>query len=224
MMLKPLRMMLAVTALAVLATGCATRGPAVDYTAYRESHPASILVLPPVNRSPDITASYSVLSLVTMPLAESGYYVVPVAVADETFKQNGLTTADEIQAVPVDKLRSIFGADAGLYITVSQYGASYRVVDSVVNVEANAKLVDLRTGTVLWTGHAFASSTENQNSSGGGLIGLLVTAVVNQLINNLSDKSHAIAGMTSWRLLSAGQPGGLLYGPRSPKYGKTATN
>jgi hypothetical protein len=27
-----------------------------------------------------------------------------------------------------------------------------------------------------------------------------------------------VAGLTSARLLSAGQPGGLLYGPRSPRY------
>ncbi|MGA7777752.1 MAG: hypothetical protein WCA85_08560 [Paraburkholderia sp.] len=30
---------------------------------------------------------------------------------------------------------------------------------------------------------------------------------------------YDVAGLTSRRLLSAGQPNGLLYGPHSPKYG-----
>ena len=48
---------LAVLALTALLTGCAT--PSYDYTAFRESKPRSILVLPPVNESLDVSASYS---------------------------------------------------------------------------------------------------------------------------------------------------------------------
>ena len=33
------------------------------------------------------------------------------------------------------------------------------------------------------------------------------------------DAGYPIAGVASQRLLSAGRPGALLYGPRSPKYG-----
>ena len=46
--------------------------------------------------------------------------------------------------------------------------------------------------------------------------------MINQVSNTLTDKSHDIAGITSVRLLSAGTPNGILYGPRSPKYGKDA--
>ena len=66
---------------------------AYDYTAYKQSRPRSILVLPPLNESPEVAASHSMLSQVTMPLAEAGYYVLPVALVDETFKQNGMSTA-----------------------------------------------------------------------------------------------------------------------------------
>jgi hypothetical protein len=85
-------------------------------------------------------------------------------------------------------------------------------------VTATATLVDLKTGTTLWTGTATASSEEG-NNNGGGLIGMLITAAVKQIINSSTDAGHPIAGITSARLLSAGQPAGLLYGPRSPKYG-----
>lgn len=47
-------------------------------------------------------------------------------------------------------------------------------------------------------------------------------AVVNQIADTITDKNYGIAGITSARLLSAGKPNGILYGPRSPKYGKDA--
>ncbi len=201
-------------AVALLA-GCAVPQQNVDYTAFRESKPASILVLPPVNTSVDVAATAAVLSQATLPLAESGYYVVPVAVMDETFKQNGLSSADEIQELPAAKLRDIFGADAALYMTVKQYGSTYAVVSSSVTVAVDAELIDLRNGAKLWSG---SKQVVQASSSSGGLLGMLIQAVVDQVVNTLSDRSYGVAGMTNNLLLSAGQPGGMLYGPRSPRY------
>jgi hypothetical protein len=95
-------------------------------------------------------------------LEESGYYVLPVVLVAETFHNNGLTNANDIQET---------------------------------------------------------SSDEGGNNSGGGLIGMLITAAVKQIIAASTDAGHPIAGIASNRLLSAGHPAGLLYGPRSPKYG-----
>ncbi|GAA3538131.1 DUF799 domain-containing protein [Zobellella aerophila] len=198
--------------------GCVTPEP-YDYSAFEQSRPRSILVLPPANQSPDIKASYSLLSQVTYPLAESGYYVLPVAVVDETFRQNGLVNPEEIQGVSVAKLHEIFGADAVLYLDVTEYGTTYMVISSDTRVTAEARLVDLRTGQLLWAGTATASSSEQESSSGGGLVGMLVQAAVTQIANTLTDKGHQVAGITSARLLSAARPNGILYGPRSPHYG-----
>ena len=87
-------------------------------------------------------------------------------------------------------------------------------------VSVEARLVDLRTGTQLWDGRASASNQEGDNNSGGGLIGMLVTALVNQVVNSATDAAHPMAGVAINRLLAAGTPNGLLYGPRSPLYGK----
>ncbi|MGU3414962.1 DUF799 domain-containing protein [Enterobacteriaceae bacterium C34A] len=209
-------------ALALLATGCTTGNKkSTDYSAFRESKPRSILVLPPKNQSPDVNASNSLLSVVTMPLAESGYYVFPVAVVSETFKQNGVTNPEDISSVPLKKLHDTFGADAVMYISITDYGTSYQVVNSDTRVTATARLVDSRTGKELWTGGATASSNEGQNNSGGGLIGMLLTAAITQIANSSTDKAHDIAQVTGARMFSAGSNGGLLYGPRSPNYNKT---
>lgn len=189
-----------------------------DYSAFKQSKPKSILVLTPTNQSPEVDASYGLVSQVTYPLAEAGYYVFPVAVVEETFRQNGLTNANDIQSVSLKKLYDIFGADAVLYLNVEEYGSSYMVISSETRVTVAAKLVDLRSGQLLWSGRASASSNEG-NSGGGGLIGQLVSAVIIQVIDTVSERSYGVAGIAAARLLSAGQPQGILYGPRSPQYG-----
>lgn len=203
----------------ILATGCVAPVKPYDYSAYKQSRPHSILVLPPLNSSPDVSATYSVFSQATYPLAESGYYVFPATLVDETFKQNGLTTPADIHEVAPAKLREIFGADAALYMTITNYGTTYTVLDSVVTVSASARLVDLKNGDLLWEGSATASD-QGQNNSNAGLAGMLVAAIIKQIANNVTDVSHDIAGVASRSLLFARQPNGILYGPRSPNYGK----
>lgn len=206
--------------IAVAMTGCATQREAYDYTAFKESRPKSILVLPPLNNTPDVQASNSLLAQTTYPLAEAGYYVLPVTLVAETFKENGMSQPAEMHDAPADKLRQIFGADAALYVKITQYGAVYSVINSATVAAAEAKLVDLRSGKLLWTGKASASSEEGQGQNQGGLVGLLVTAVIKQVMANVTDQSHRVGGVAAARLLTAGQPNGILHGPRSPNFGK----
>ena len=70
--------------LGVAFAGCATKP--YDYTNFRAHPPRSIVVLPPLNETTDIAGTYSYLSTVTMPIAELGYYVYPVAVVDHFFR------------------------------------------------------------------------------------------------------------------------------------------
>jgi len=67
---------------------------------------------------------------VTKPLSEAGYYVMPVAMVSQAFKENGLTQPADMHQTSPEKLRQIFGADAALYITVTNFGATYLIVDS----------------------------------------------------------------------------------------------
>ena len=105
------------------------------------------------------------------------------------------------------------------FLYVTHYGTSYQVIASETRVSASAKLVDLRNGALLWSGHASASSAEGDTAS-NGLVGMLVSAVVTQIVDTIADKSHEIAGVASVRLRSAGHANGILYGPRSPHYEK----
>lgn len=219
-MVKKVFKLAAVIAPAVLMVGCATHtAKPYDYRAFEACDPRSILVLPPLNNSPEVGATESVYSTVTYPLAEAGYYVLPVSLVSETFKQNGLTTPADIHNVDTDKLRDIFGADAALYMTVDKYGSTYNILSSVTTVSASAKLVDLKTRALLWDGKATVVDDGNSGgNNGGGLLGMLVKAAVTQILNSSTNRSHEVAAQTNSLLLTGGNPQGILYGPRSPKY------
>ncbi|MEQ1664200.1 MAG: GNA1162 family protein [Bdellovibrionales bacterium] len=197
----------------VALTGCATKP--YDYTNFNAHPPRSILVLPPLNEGTDMKGTYGYLSTVTRPIAEMGYYVFPVAVIDQYLKQNGMANPGEMHQVSPKKIREIIGADAVLYITLKQYGAKFVVVNSVTTVSADAKLVDTRTGTLLWEKTLYADSSQNNNNS-GGLVGLLVAAVVTQVVSDVSDQAHDISRMAN--IGFADTNNGLLYGPYSPKH------
>ena len=95
---------------ALFAGGCATPASPRDYSAFRQAKPASILVLPPVNETPDPLATPSVWAQLSYPLAESGFYVLPVSLVDETLRLNGVQTASDGHQIAPAKLRQIFGA------------------------------------------------------------------------------------------------------------------
>ena len=210
---------LATLGLAGQLVGCAAPKP-YDHTALRQAQPRSVLVLPPVSESVEVNASQSVLAQSTRPLAEAGYYVIPVTLMDEAFRQNGLTQPEDIQGVDLPKLREIFGADAVMYLTVKRYGAKYFVVGSETAVEVHARLLDSRTGTLLWQGQASASSEEGKNNNNAGIVGLLISAVLQQVMSNVTEQSHSLAGVASHRLVGLGTPAGLIPGPRHPHFGK----
>ncbi len=215
------RLFICAGALALLMLGgCATKAPAYDYAAFQRAKPASLLILPPVNESPEIKATSGTWAHATRPLAEAGYYVLPVTLVDETFRQNGMTGANEIHDIPHQKLRDVFGADAAVYMRIKKYGTTYAVIQSDTRVEVEGRIIDLRTGALLWQGSAYASSAEQQQQSSGGLVGLLVVALVNQIVGTATDAAFNYAGVANQRMLGAPRYNGVLPGPRSPLYGQ----
>jgi len=208
--------LLALLATTVVFTGCATKQADVDYSAFRQYQPKSILVLPPLNNTSDLRATYSVMSSTTLPLAEAGYYVFPIALVDQTFKENGLQNPGEMHQASPRKLNEIFGADAALYITITSYGATSALAGGSVVVTAEAALVDTRTSTKLWEGKASASDAEGKQNQ-NGLVGLVIQGIINQIANSVSDPGYRIGRITNQRLLNTGTRG-LLPGPRSPKF------
>ncbi|HWH71720.1 MAG TPA: GNA1162 family protein [Candidatus Sulfotelmatobacter sp.] len=209
-----LRVFLQATACAALAlvfAGCATKP--YDYTNYRQHPPRSILVLPPLNESTTVQGTYSYLATVTSPVAEMGYYVYPVAVVDQFLKENGMPTPGEMHQVPLNKVAEIVGADAVMFVTLKEYGTKYQILNSATTVRVKARLVDTKTGLLLWEGEGMAQ----QNSSSGNIFADLISAAITQAINSSRDAAYPVCRIANDNLFVP-KGHGLLYGPYHPQY------
>ncbi len=197
--------------LLVVISGCATTPP-FDYSSFRNHRPRSILVLPPLNQTTDVNASYTYLSTITQPLAECGYYVFPVAVVDAYLKENGLPSSEEMHGVALKKIRDIIGADAVLYVMIEEWGQKYIVIQSVTTIKAKAQLVDTASGNIIWQG----TQAVSQGSGGGGdPIAMLISAAITQIINKAADFTHGLSrGANHAMVYDANQ--GFLAGPYLP--------
>ena len=206
--MKKLWITLAMLGVALL-SGCQTVQP-YDYTNLKASKPKSILVLPPINNSVEVTAPYSFLSTISRPLAEKGYYVFPVSVIDAFMKENGLPTSFEMHSVPTAEIYKQTHADSILYVTINEWGQSYQLLASNTVVDSTAKLVDAQTGTLLWESrfHYVLASGDG----GAGLVGMLVNAVVAQIAGSIIDETPRANRFANQIALNHSQTG-LLPGP-----------
>ncbi len=168
------------------------------------------MVLPPTNDTVEVDAPYTFLSTISAPLAEKGYYVFPVAVIDALMKENGLPTPAEMNAVPLDKLREIIGADAVLYVNLKEWGQKFELISSRAVVHFSLRLVDTRSGALLWKSSGYAQ--EASDDGGMGLVGAIVGAVVTQVMSSAIDKTPALSRMANHTAIHHNARG-LLNGP-----------
>ena len=160
---------------ALLLTGCAT-APRWNYAAFFESHPRSILIVPAQNATTAVNAPEVWSTTITRPLAERGYYVFPVRLTDDLLKDLGLTNEGLVSQMHPSRFREIFGADAVLFVTIHDWNTKYVVLASSVTVRASYRLVDTRTGQVLWQGEQQIVQ-QSGAGAGGGIAGLIAAAV-----------------------------------------------
>jgi hypothetical protein len=198
-------------ALALLACGgCAPiRHNGEDLSLFRAHAPRSIVVVPAVNESTEVTAPTVFLSTVTRPLAERGYYVFPVYLTDLLLRDIGLTEAGLIHQMAPQRFLDLFNADAVMLITIKDWSTKYLVVQSSVVVDIHYVLKDTRTGLTLWE-----HRQPVVHSSGGGnnIIAMAVAAAVNALVTDyrpLAQQANNLAFQP---------PGGLPAGPYNPLY------
>lgn len=175
-----------------LLAGCVTAPPAKDLSRFQAAAPRSILVVPVVNRSVDITAADYFLSTVTIPLAEKGYYVFPVHMVKRVLEDDGLSDADLVHSAPAEKLGSLFGADAILYVTIESWDAKYYFLNTTVTVQMAYLLKDGKSGETLWD-HRQRMVYTPQNSSGGHPIAALIVMAVNAAVTKMAPNYMPLA-------------------------------
>ncbi len=184
--------------LAALLSGCAVR-PKADLDAFYARQPRSIVVVPVVNESPEVSAAPVFISTISRPLAERGYYVFPVYLTELILQDFGLVEAGHIHQLPAERFYELFGADAVLLVTIKDWSTKYMLLASVVVVQMEYVLKDTRTGTVLWKNEQTYTHDSGGAAAGSGLAGLVamaVSAAVNAIFTDylpLARQAHYLA-------------------------------
>ncbi|WP_036168063.1 GNA1162 family protein [Massilia sp. 9096] len=202
---------LAVMAAAVLLTGCATQPAAKrDLSAFNAAKPRSILVVPAANKSLDVDAPNYLLTTLTVPLAERGYYVFPVHTAKTVLEQEGFYDGDQVQKQPPEALARLFGADAVLFVTINRWDAQYAVVSTTVTVDFDYRLVS-KDGTELWKANKKMQYTPQQQNT-GSVIGNLVAAAVSAALERAKPNYMPLAQSANLQVLTM-EPTSIPVGP-----------
>jgi hypothetical protein len=195
----------------VMVSGCVTAPPAKDLSKFQAAAPRSLLIVPVVNQSVDVTASDYLLSTMTLPLAEKGYYIFPVRLVKRVLEDDGLSDSNLVHSSPAEKLGSLFGADGILYVTIKNWDAKYFVLSTQVTVHLAYVLKDGRTGETLWE-HQQRMVYTPQNSSTGNPIADLIVMAVNAAATKMAPNYMPLARQA--HAISFANPGpGIPHGP-----------
>lgn len=159
----------------LLLTGCVAPAKK-DLSAFHAAAPRSILVVPSVNKSLDVDAPTYLLTTLTVPLAEKGYYVFPVHTTKTILEQEGLYEGEQIHAQPPETLARMFGADTVLYVTINRWDAQYALLTTVVTVEFDYRIVN-KDGSEIWSARQRMQYQPDGNNSGPPIAQLLAAAI-----------------------------------------------
>lgn len=186
-----------------------------DYTKFYNENPKSILIVPVINKSVDVTASDYFLATISKPVAERGFYVYPINLVKRILEDDGLADANLVHSANPKKLGELFGADTILYITIDKWTAEYAILSTSVKVAFQYSLKSGKTGEELWSAQEAMVYTPQNNSSGNPLVDLIsaaITAGVTKAAPNYIPLAQQANGNAIFRVNQ-----GLPSGPYAPK-------
>lgn len=144
-----------------------------------EEKPHSILILPPINNSMDEKAADYFSATIAEPLNEAGFYILPVEATKTLLELPGNKDILYEDEIPLDKVRTQFGADAILITRILEWDTSYYLVGGFVAVAVEFVLFSTETGAELWyhTGRVEVDTTgdEGEQAGAAGFFSLILT-------------------------------------------------
>ncbi len=168
---------------AVYLGGCATP----NYLTKQEAYPNlykeetnSVLVVPAINRSTAADAPDLYATTIAQPLAEAGYYVMPIPMVEMLLSMEGVTDGAQVKSIDSSKFKTMFGADSVLFVTINQWDTNYYVTGGNVTVGADFELVSTSTNESLWNYSGLVVINTSGNS-GNLLADVISTALTTAL-------------------------------------------
>ena len=170
--------------LTAAAAGCLSLGACVtppapyDYTAFKAEAPHSIVVVPALNNTANVTAPDWFLSTISQPFANRGYYVFPANMVRGLLNDGGLADAGLVHKTDARRLQPLFGCDTVLFIDINKWNAKYMVISTTTEVEFTYELRSCKTNTTLWKNTQSIQYTPQGSSSGNPIAALIADAII----------------------------------------------
>ena len=205
---------LTVALVALLLAGCAATRPPTDLTAFRAADPKSILIVPVVNQTLDVDAPSYMLTTMTVPLAEKGYYVFPVNTVKTVLENEGFYEPERVQQQKPADLAKFFDADAVLYVSISRWDAQYVVLSTTVTVDLVYRMYD-RNGAQIWQAEKKMQYTPSSSSTGNAIADLVVMAI-NAAVTKAAPNYMPLARQAN-QLVFVGEATAIPSGPYTKK-------
>lgn len=207
---------LCVLFIVTLCTGCANliSKEAAFPGMYGDLKPRTLVVVPAINNTTAADASDYLNVTITQPIADAGYYVLPLPIVSAVFQREGIVDGAQIEGFPPQLFKSNFGADAVLFITINNWDRNYYVIGGNVTVGLDYVLSSTESGEVLWSySGQVVMDTSGSSSSGNPLADLIANTIVTA-INTAATRYVNVASMVHGQVLTT-----LPLGNYHPKSG-----
>lgn len=172
--------LLVLTTFILFLSGCVTTENVGKMEAFPQMYnekPLSIVVLPAINNTTAADATDLFSTTVAEPLAEAGFYVVPIPYVNHVLSKEGIQDGAQLLNVPLQRFNHIFGADAVLFVTINQWDTTYLLTVADVTVGLTFELVSTKTKETLWQHESVIVHETSSNDSGSILFDIIATAI-----------------------------------------------
>jgi hypothetical protein len=201
---------IALVSMVIIFSGCqatTTKGDAFPKL-YSEK-PKSILVVPAINETTAADAAELYATTIAKPLAEAGYYVFSIPYVEAFLQNEGVVDGTQVRSLPTSTFKTVFGADAVLFVTIKQWDTNYYVTGGNVTVAAKFELVSTLTNDVIWQYDDIIVHNTSGNS-GNIIADIISTAITTALVDYVP-----VANVVNQRIVSS-----LPVGQYHNNYGK----
>jgi len=136
-----------------LLSGCVEMGTKKDAfpSMYGAQKPVSILVVPAINESTAADAGDLLNVTVSQPFTNMGYYVMPMPIVADIFRNEGIIEGTQIKGLPAELFKKNFGADAVMFMTIESWDKNYAVLAGNVTVGIEYVLLSTTSNEILWS-------------------------------------------------------------------------
>jgi hypothetical protein len=162
--------------------GCTTTNKVRNPARFLERKPV-IAVIPAANSSPEVSAPIVMDKIWCDKLQENGFEIVD---SDRvmTYASSKGVSLEDVRKADYVMLGADLSADYLLFNEVMDWGSSFHLTQSVIAVACRSKLVEAKTGGVIWEKDWVYL---DQSGSGGNAIANAIVAVVHSVTNSATD-------------------------------------